>query len=138
MLLWYITTHLLLFRLLLIRDLLVQHLLLHGRLLIPLCLLLDFPLLVLPHQLEVSRAPQLRCAEDAVQDRRDDLEHQCPSFPRRAPEVEDDGGLNNGACEGDDHGCEKDLGHEDVVVGTSAVQDDGDMGPELCDNVEGS
>lgn len=110
----------------------------HRRLLLvrTLLLLLHLPLLIQPHRPKVPRSPKLRSGEDAVQDGRDDLEHECPTIVDRAPEVEYDNGLNDSTGESDAHGGEEDLCHENVVFGVPAVQDDGDVGPEFGKDVE--
>jgi hypothetical protein len=94
------------------------------------------PLLLLPHLVEVIRAPQLRSTKHHMQYRREDAKRHCPAIPRPAPKVHDDNGFGNRAAERDDHGCEEDFAEVVVVSGVHAVEDDGDVGPEFCEDVE--
>jgi hypothetical protein len=103
-------------------------------------LLLPFQqlLLFLPHLVEVISSPDLSSAEDDVQNRCDDLECQCPTIPRPAPEVHDKNGLEYGTCKGYDASCEKDFAKEVVITWVHSVQDDSDMRPKFSDYVEQS
>ena len=77
-------------------------------------------------------------AERAVQDRCDYFESELPLRPEGAEEVEDDKGFGHGAEEGGGEGEDEEAGEEDVAGWVEAVEDDGDMGEEFADYVEGA
>ncbi len=81
---------------------------------------------------------QLRRAEGTMQDRGDDLESELPLRPEGAEEVEDDEGFGNGAEEGGGEGEAEEAGEEEVAGWVDAVEDDGDVGKEFADYVEGA
>ena len=80
----------------------------------------------------------LRSAKRAVQDGRHDLERELPLRPEGAEEVEDDEGLGEGAEEGGGEGEGEEAGEEEVAARAEAVEDDGDVGEEFADDVEGA
>lgn len=96
------------------------------------------PHLSLPHAVEDVTAVQLGRAEGAVQDGRDDLEGELPPGPEGAEEVEDDEGFGQGAEEGGGGGEAEEAGEEEGAGGVEAVEDDGDVGEEFADDVEGA
>lgn len=57
--------------------------------------------------------------------------------PEGAEEVENDQGFGNGAEEGCGKGEAEEAGEKEVTGWVKAVEDDGDVGEELTDNVEG-
>jgi hypothetical protein len=89
-----------------------------------------------PHAAEILCAPKLGSAEDDMQNRRNYLERQSPTVPQRAEEPHDGYGFDDSAGEGGDAGKAEDFAQVVVVGRVYAVQDDGDMWPELGNDVE--
>lgn len=81
---------------------------------------------------------ELRSCEDDVQNRRDDLERELPARPGFAEEDEDHDSLGDGSHNGNEEGAEEEVGEECMVVDEDAVEDEGYVEPEFCEDVEGS
>ena len=73
-----------------------------------------------------------------MQDGGDDFEGELPLRPEGAEEVEDDESFGDSAEEGGGEGEEEEAGEEEMVGGVEAVEDDGDVGKEFADDVEGA
>lgn len=91
-----------------------------------------------PHAIELPCAPKLSCAEDDMEDGCDDLEGRRPPTPKREEEPRDNASLNHGAGTRGDAGRPEDAAQKRVVVRSDAIQDDGDVRPQLGDNVKHS
>ena len=73
-----------------------------------------------------------------MQHGRYDLEGELPLRPEGAEEVEDHEGFGYGAEEGGAEGEEEEPREEEVSGRVEAVQDDGNVGTEFADYVEGA
>lgn len=73
-----------------------------------------------------------------MQKRRGDFERELPSGPQAAEEVHGHDGFGScSRCRGD-AGEEEDAAEEGVSSGKDAVEDDGDVGEEFGDDIEGA
>lgn len=94
--------------------------------------------LPVPHASKDNCAPQLGNAEQHMQDGCDDFEGQGPPVPEPAKQPHNDDRLDGRASYFSESSGAEDFDEECVVLGVNAIQNDGKMGPELSDDIEGT